>query len=397
MSRNGIIAIVVLICLVGGSAGYVLLGKGTGSDDDDATYEEGYPRTVEDFYGNKVTFYESPKRIVTMGMEFLAYLGPEITERVIWTSGSKSSTDADPLLDLFDLDDVATVSGSMISNVENIIAKKPDLVLMGDARTSENDRIEFKNTLNAVGINVFFFTNQSNLFSNSKECIELNLIPMSKIFNMEERANTLLNFVNTKTDELAERLSGVDNSVLKNVYVGGGAGKQMPNFLGSSANTYFPIMYLDGYVNNIMKDIAPDVEHTKFDDFERLYQYESEVANIDYIFVSQSCWTDFRTMWNSDSTRFEALEAFKTGDVYFVMNWFPRSTNPLISAYSIAAQMFPEQFSDFDIRDLIEETFELFYGFEGAGAEAYNVLVGKTKYTTGQDIEIFGKIDLTKL
>lgn len=153
------IAIVVLICLVGGSAGYVLLGKGTSSDDDDATYEEGYPKTVEDFYGNMVTFNESPKRIVAMGMEFLVYLGPDITDRVIWTSKSTANTGADPLYDLFDLEDVATVSGSMISNVENIIKKRPDLVLMGDSQTSEKDRNEFRDILNEAGINVFFYTN----------------------------------------------------------------------------------------------------------------------------------------------------------------------------------------------------------------------------------------------
>ncbi len=214
---------------------------------------------------------------------------------------------------------------------------------------------------------------------------------------MEERANLLLDFVNTVTGELEERLSNVDNSVLKNAYVAGGAGKQRPNFLGSSANTYFPIMYLDGYVNNIMKDLAPNVEHLKFDDFEKFYQYETEGNPIDYVFISQSCWTDFQTKWNEDSERFEVMEAFRNEEVYLMMDWMPRSTNPLVSAYAMAMVMFPEEFGDFDIKNLIVETYELFYGFEGAGELAYEVIVEKIHNATGQDIEIFGKVDLTKL
>lgn len=391
------IAIVVLICLIGGSTGYVLLGKGSGSDNDEFEYEEGYPKTVEDFFGNQVTFNESPKRIVASGMEYLVYLGPEVTNRVIWSSSKGiSSTNADPMFEVFDeLTGILTVGG-LTSMAEEVISKKPDLVLVSDARTSEKDRIEFKETLNEVGINVFFYTAQGRLFSDARGSIEINLTPIAKIFNMEDRVTELLDFIDLKTEELMERMAEVDKTVTRNVYVAGGVCISERKFLTTSADAHFPLAYFDDYLHNVMKDIDSSVLYKDIS-FEDLYEFEDTVDKIDYVLIDQGCWTDFRNEWNADSSRFKAIEAFKNDQVYYVIDWMPRSTNPLISAYCIGALLFPEQFADFEIKGLIEEIYNLFYGFEGAGAEAYEVLVNKTNLAFGQDVEIFGKVDFTKL
>lgn len=156
-------------------------------------------------------------------------------------------------------------------------------------------------------------------------------------------------------------------------------------------------MYLEEYVHNIMKDLAPDVEHTKFDTFEKLYEYEEKTGKIDYIFVSQSCWSNFKELWAADKSKFEALSAFKSGNVFFVMDWFPRATNPLICTYLMAAQMFPDQFTDFDSKDFTIKMFEKFYGVEGSGQKAYDHIVDNIKKQTGQDILLFGKIDTAKI
>lgn len=399
MSRNSIIVVLIAVLLVGGSAGILLHNnKSDNAANGDTEYEEGYPRTVEDFLGNKVTFDESPKRIVTGSLDYLSLLGPEVTDRVIWSSSKPiSTTDANPMFEV--LEDLAKLhtSGNLNTKTEEVIAAKPDLVLMSDAKMTEKELGEFKDILNEVGINVFYCSSQTPLFDDAKGCIEFNLLPIAKIFNMEERAQELIDFMGTKTDEFLERLSHVDNSSLSNVFVGGGADKPRTEFLSSSEITYTPILYLEGYMHNIMTDLAPGQDRMTFDSVESLYQYEKEHGTIDYIFISQSAWSEFKTLWNNDKSKFEAFEAFSNGDVYYVMDWYPRATNPLICAYAIATIMFPDEFGDFDIKDLIVETYELFYGFEGAGDAAYNVLVDKTNGVFKQDVGIFGKVDLTKI
>lgn len=235
MSKSGIVAILIVACLVAGGAGAYLYASSDENNKENSSNpsEEGYPRTVKDFYGHEMTLQESPKRVVAMGMEFLVYLGQDVIDRVIWTAAPRGGMNADPLNHVFDLSDVATAQGAMISMAEEIMSKKPDLVLMGDSKTNEKTRENFRQTLNAAGINVFFYTNQSNLFSNSKQCLEVNLIPIAKIFNKEDRAQELYDFIISLTDGLYERLSKATMDGKKNAYVAGGAGKQRPNFLGS--------------------------------------------------------------------------------------------------------------------------------------------------------------------
>lgn len=357
--------------------------------------QEGYPRTVKDFYGNEIVLDKAPERVVTSGLEYLAYLGKDVVDRVIWSSKSSDSPTDMAITEIFGTEDICTMEGSMITMVEQIIAKKPDLVLIGDSKTSEEDRAEFREKMNAAGIPVYFYTCQSNLFSNSKECLEVNLLPISEIFAKEDRAHYLIDLIDEGTKNLETMLQKSDIPETKNVYVAGGAGKSRPNFLGSSPATYHPLLYLDDYVHNIMYDIT-DEEYLTME-FEKLYQYEEEEGKIDVIFISLGCWDNFKELWHKDPNKFNVLTPFKTGEVYVVTDWFPRAYMCLGGAYLLASNLNPEALEDFDVNNYVRTLMNEFYGDEQAGGIVYNKVVEYLQDKTGQDIQLFGKVNLAKV
>jgi ABC-type Fe3+-hydroxamate transport system substrate-binding protein len=359
------------------------------------TAQEGYPRTVKDFYGEEIVLEQAPERVVTQGLEYLAYLGKDVVDRVIWSSKMSDSPTDKAINEIFGMEDKCTMDGTMISMSEQIIAKKPDLVLISDAKTTEKDRAEFRKKMTAAGINVYYYTSQSNLFSNSKECLEVNLLPISEIFAKEDRAHYLISLIEEGTSNLEKMLENVDTTEKKNVYVAGGAGKSRPNFLGSSPATYHPMLYLDDYAHNIMYDIT-DKEYLTMD-LEKLYQYEKDEGKIDVIFINLACWDDFKQMWQKDPSKLKALTPFKTGEVYLVTDWFPRAYMCLGGAYLLASYLHPEAIGNYDVNGYIRQLMNEFYGNEENGGIAYNAVVEYLQNKSGQDIQLFGKVDLDKV
>lgn len=359
------------------------------------TAQDGYPRTVKDYYGNEIVLTKAPERVVAQGLEYLAYLGKDVVDRVIWSTKSSDSPTDMAITEIFGMEDKCTMEGSMITMTEQIIAKNPDFVLISDGRTSEKDREEFQKKMNTAGIPVYFYTSQSNLFSNSKECLEVNLLPISEIFAKEDRAHYLINLIDEGTKNLEIMLEKADTTNIKNVYVAGGAGKSRPNFLGSSPATYHPMLYLDDYAHNIMYDIT-DEEYLTMD-FEKLYQYEEEKEKIDVIFISLGCWDNFKLLWQKDPNKFNVLTPFKTGEIYLVTDWFPRAYMCLGGAYLLNTYLHPETMGDYDVNTYIRSLMNEFYGDEKAGDIVYNKVVDYLQDKSGQDIQLFGKVNLAKV
>ncbi|WP_400149281.1 ABC transporter substrate-binding protein, partial [Candidatus Methanarcanum hacksteinii] len=364
--------------------------------DNSTDVEEGYPRTVTDFYGTTITLEKKPSRVVCQGIEFPSYLGKSVIDRLIWCS-SPSTIETKALVDYYDIGNVCSLKGTMISMTEDIMGKNPDLVLISDSRVNEEQRKTFTQIMNSAGIPVYFYTNQSNLYSNSKECLEVNLLPISEIFGMEDRAKEIIRYVDEKTKELETMLSG-QSSTGKNVYIAGGAGKARANFLGSSAATYHPFNYVDKYVHNVMKDILPNTEYTTDVTFETLYQYEAKTAKIDEILISYPAWTDFKNKWGDSTTRAQlnALSAVSSGEVYIITDWFPRAYMGLGCAYYLAEHYYPDLFGSFDTAGFMKDLMKQFYVDDELTNTIYNLMTERMG-ATGQEPSLFVKVDTSKI
>lgn len=396
MSKSTFMAIFAVAILCGAAAFFVLSDsddKNNDQDEPDTPVEAGYPRTVEDLKGNIVTLDKKPERVVIQGIEYASYLGQDVMNRIIWAPEPRWAEDKE-LVDIWDMNDVCTMNGRFITMAENIIAKNPDMVIAGDSMTSESDRAEFKDLLNKAGIKVFFFTHQSNLFNNSKECLDVNLMPIAKIFAEEERVNHLYDVINEKTDFLNGVLEKNGDTGL-DVYVAGGAGKSRGLFLGSSPETYHPLNYLKDNVHNIMYDIT-DKEYLKMSDFETLYQWEKDNGPIDRIWISQPCYKNFLELWNDDKGKFMALDAFQNDNVYVIADWFPRAYMCIGDALLLGEHLFPADFKDKSAMDMVKEMMIEFYGGEENAERMYNVITSDQEEITGHS-EWFFKLDTSKL
>lgn len=392
MSKKLLIPIVVILLVSGGAAVYL---SNSGIDRDEAGGESspGYPRTVTDFYGAEVLLEDAPERVVAAEIEYLAYLGEDVLDRVVWSGKGQGTSPTNlGMIEAYGLEGVCTMTGKMITMAEQVIAKNPDLVLISDGQTTPDDRAHFRGILEAAGIDVYFYTSQSNLFSNSRECLEVNLMPIAEIFAKEERAQHLIDFIETETERLGAMLEDGCGSEQLNVYVAGGAGKSRPNFLGSSPATYHPMLYLDDHAHNIMYDIT-DKEYLTME-FETLYQYESGTDRIDVVFISIGCWDDFKQKWNSDAARFKALSPFEADEVYAVTDWFPRAYMCLGGAYLIAQRICPDALDGFDAEELVRSMMDEFYGSTEAGGIVYEHVSQYFRGMTGIDADLFGKVDL---
>ncbi len=393
MSQKVLIILIAALLIGGGVTVYVLNNGDGGEEAPDGVISEGYPRTVTDFYGAEIVLSGMPGRVVAAEIEYLAYLGEDVLDRVIWAGRGQSASPANAgMIEAYGLDGVCTMTGRMITMAEQVIAKNPDLVLIGDGQTSPADRAGFREVLEAAGIDVYFYTSQSNLFSDSKECLEVNLVPIAEIFAKEERAQHLIDYVETETARLTAMLDAAGASDIPDVYVAGGAGKSRPNFLGSSPATYHPMLYLDDYAHNVMYDITTEEYLTM--EFETLYEYEAGHGAIDTVFISIPCWEDFRDKWRSDSSRFTALGPFKTGEVYAVTDWFPRAYMCLGGAYLLAPVISPGSLGDLDPEAEVRGLMNEFYGSTEAGGIVYDHISRYFRDTTGIDGDLFGKVPL---
>lgn len=401
MDKKIIIAVLAIVIIVIGSAAVVMTkeGKGnSGGDNGQVDTGEDYPRTVKDFTGTDVVLEKKPERVVAASVEYLVYLGQDVVDRIVWAGHNANFPEERGVLEAFGIEDKCTLKGNIITQIDAILEKKPDLVLIHDSGSSgatAADREQFRDTLAKAGIDVYIYTVQSNLYSNSKECLEVNLMPIAEIFAEEDRAQELIDFIDDETKNLEEILAGVDATDQKNVYVAGGAGKARGKFLGGSPTTYHPMLYLDDYAHNIMYDITQ--EEYKVMEFEELYQYERDHGDIDVIFINITAYADFLGLYKENPNRFSPISTFGTGEVYVITDWFPRAYMGLGNAYLIGQYLYPDAF-DFDVDEYLMKYMVKFYGSEEAAKIVYDTVIENISDKTGQtDVSLLTKVDLSRI
>ncbi len=388
--------VLIVATLVIGAGAAVLLSKSGGDDgpvDDGAA--EGYPRTVYDSDGTAILLNKAPERVIVAEIEYLAYLGADVLDRVILArEGTGTMLSDETIIRWYGLEDVCTIAGKtgeMMGMVERFIGKQPDLVLLSNIHSTPEDRAEFRSTLETVGAQVYFYDES---VSTTTECLEAKLMPIAEIFAKEDRVRQLIDYVDGSVARLRAMMEESGPREVVDVYVAGVKGRNQHGveFL-TSTSEYQPLESLEGYVNNII-----DIGGTSTAmGFENLYQYEAESGEMDFLFLNAACWSDFLNKWRSDTSRFTALGPFKTGEVYLIANHYPLTYMTLASAYNIASCIAPEAFEGFDTDGQIREIIDTFYGSSELGGLVYDDVSGYFREVTGMDADFVSKVDLTAL
>jgi iron complex transport system substrate-binding protein len=249
-------------------------------------------------------------------------------------------------------------------NYEEIAKLDPDVVFASTAQDA--DTIQ-----NKTGIPTVVVYTGSVGTSEQMNTYEKSLQVMGKVLGKEDRANELINYINSTEEDLANRTANSSSS--KTVYLAGQA------YYGSqgitSTNPYYPPFVMLN-VTNVASNVNSSTNatlHAIQIDKEQLITW-----NPDVFFVEGSSLTSVVNDTNQSSD-YSDINAVKNGNVYEVLSYCFYSYNKdemFANAYYIGKVLYPEQFKDVDPE---EKANEIFMEFDGQSAgSVYSTL--KTEY-----------------
>jgi iron complex transport system substrate-binding protein len=185
---------------------------------------------------------------------------------------------------------------------------------------------------------------------------------LGDLLDKKSRADSLISYIKNMHKDLSERADQAKQHESQNVYVGGIAYRGAHG-INSTEPQYAPFRMLKA--NNVASGLGEVTSSPKtwlenaFIDIEQLIEW-----NPDLIFLDAAG----KQIWLEDLEK-EALQislkAFKSNQFYTVLphNWYTTNyENILCNAYFIGKTLYPEQFSDINIKGQSDEIYTAFLG-----------------------------------
>ena len=238
------------------------------------------------------------------------------------------------------------------AEAEKILSCDPDIVI------SEFEDIEKENALQEqLGVPVITLrTGQAGVFA---EEFKSSLRLLGEIFNRQERAEVLIEFVKGQTAEIEERTEGIGEEGKPGVYICGLGNWGTTNHLGTSQN-YMPfnVANIRNVIFNTAKDGLQSIEEEKF---------AAEGENMDIMIIDAAAVKNIKPLYQEDGTIFDTCKAWTDGEVYLEMAYNAYYTNyeiALANTWFIAKTVYPESFGDVDMTEKLNEITSAFLGEE---------------------------------
>ncbi len=238
------------------------------------------------------------------------------------------------------------------AEAEKILSCNPDIVI------SEFEDVEKSDALQAqLGIPVITLSAGSDgvfdeTFSGSMKLL-------GKIFGKEEKAQTLVSFVEAQKAEIQKRVQNIPEAEKPSVYICGLGNWGTTNHLMTAENyVSFRIAGVKNAVSGLgIQGIGP-IEEEKF------------VAlgdKMDIIIMDAAAVKNIKPLYAENPTMFDTCKAFRSGEVYLEMAYNAYYTNyeiALINTWFIAKTVYPEAFQDIDLTAKTNEVTKVFFGAE---------------------------------
>ena len=182
---------------------------------------------------------------------------------------------------------------------------------------------------------------------------------LGTIFGTEEKADTLISFVESEAAEITARAAKIAEENKPGVYICGLGNWGTTNHLMTAQNY---VSFNIAGVKNVVSDLATDgiqpIEEETFvalgDDMDILIMDAAAVKNI-------------APLYREDPTMFDTCKAWKNGEVYLEMAYNAYYTNyeiALINTWFAAKTVYPELFEDIDLTAKTNEVTKVFLGQE---------------------------------
>ena len=242
------------------------------------------------------------------------------------------------------------------AEAEKILSCNPDIVI------SEYEDVEKEDALaEQLGVPVITMkAGPGGVFDNNfKASMKL----LGTIFGEEEKAETLVSFIEAETADITARVSGIADEEKPGVYICGLGNWGTTNHLMTSQNyNVFNIANIKNVVNDLAKDGNQAIEEEKF-----IALGES----MDIMFIDSAAVKNIKPLYQETPDMFDECKAWKNGEVYLEMPYNAYYTNfetALINTWFIAKTVYPDAFADIDITAKTNEITKAFLGKELADA-----------------------------
>ncbi|MBR0207774.1 MAG: ABC transporter substrate-binding protein [Oscillospiraceae bacterium] len=241
---------------------------------------------------------------------------------------------------------VGTSAGEFAFYPEQLIEADPDVIITSTSAEIADD-IQRQTAIPVVCV-------PSSMKPFTQEYAD-SLLFIADVCGCEERGRELVDYINNNLADLAERVSGLDDSQKPKVL--GGAATFRGGHSIDGVYKIYPAFNALG-INNVAKDI--EAKSTALVDKEMILEWDPDI-----IFLDASNVHLVRDDYAENPDFFAQLQAFQNGKIYQMPNYNSHVYNvdvSLLNAYYIGSLVYPELFADVDLEAKAAEIFDMFDG-----------------------------------
>ena len=236
------------------------------------------------------------------------------------------------------------------AEAEKILSCSPDIVISEFEDVEKSDALQQQ-----LGVPVITLSTGSRGVFDEKFFASMDLL--GQLFNKEEKAAALVEFVKAEATEIAARVADIPEEEKPSVYICGLGNWGTTDHLMTAENyVSFEIAGVKNAVSGLgIQGVAP-IEDEKFVELG---------ADMDIIIMDAAAVKNIQPLYAQDPAMFDTCKAWQEGQVYLQMAYNAYYTNfeiALLNTWFIAKTVYPEAFADIDMTVKTNQVTERFFG-----------------------------------
>ena len=238
------------------------------------------------------------------------------------------------------------------AEAEKILSCDPDIVI------SEYEDVEKADALQEqLGVSVI--TLKAGPKSVFDDTFAGSMKLLGRIFGEEERAESLISFVESEAAEITARTAGIAEEDKPGVYICG---------LGNWGTTHH-LMTAQNYVSFNIAGVKNVVTGMATDGIQPIEEeaFAALGDEMDILILDAAAVKNIAPLYQEDPTMFDTCKAWRDGEVYLEMAYNAYYTNyeiALMNTWFAAKTVYPELFADIDLTAKANEITKAFLGQE---------------------------------
>ena len=238
------------------------------------------------------------------------------------------------------------------AEAEKILSCQPDIII------SEYEDVEKADALQQqVGVPVITLrTGVDGVFA---EAFPGSLRLLGQLFGREDRAETLISFIESETAEITRRAAGAADDDRPGAYICGLGNWGTTNHLMTSQSyAAFRVANIRNVVTDLGTDAVQAIEAEKF---------AALGGSMDVMLIDAAAVKNIAPLMQEDPTLLDTCKAWQTGEVYLEMAYNAYYTNyeiALANTWFAAKCVYPDLFTDVDMTAKTNEITKAFLGQE---------------------------------